>query len=86
VIKDPHHPAYGDQHPCFGIEGGESDVPQIIEFIEALFAVGFLGKQKEKRPFVGFEVKPLAGESSQVVIANTKRVFNEAWARAEVAR
>ena len=86
VIKDPHHPAYGDQHPCFGIEGGESDVPQIIEFIEALFAVGFLGKEREKRPFMGFEVKPLAGESSQVVIANTKRVFNEAWARAEVAR
>lgn len=86
VMKDLHHPAYGDQHPRFGIEGGENDVPQIIEFIEALFAVGFLGKEREKRPFMGFEVKPLAGEPSQVVIANAKRAFNEAWARLEVAR
>jgi sugar phosphate isomerase/epimerase len=81
VTGDPNHPAYGDQHPRFGIEGGQNDVPQIIEFIEALFDVGFLGK--EKRPFVGFEVKPLKGESSQVVIANAKRAFNEAWARVE---
>ncbi len=80
VIKDLNHPAYGDQHPRFGIKGGQNDVPQIIEFIEALFAVGFLGKEREKKPFVGFEVKPLEGESSQVVIANTKRAFNEAWA------
>lgn len=84
VMKDPNHPAYGDQHPRFGIEGGENDVPQLVEFIEALFAVGFLDGRK--KPFVGFEVKPQAGESSQLVIANAKRVFNEAWARAEVKR
>jgi sugar phosphate isomerase/epimerase len=86
VMKDLHHPAYGDKHPRFGIEGGENDVPQIIEFIEALFTVGFLGNEREGRPFMGFEVKPLAGESSQIVIANTKRAFNDAWARLEVAR
>ncbi len=80
VMKDPSYPAYGDQHPRFGIEGSENDVSQLVEFIKALFAVGFLGKEGKKRPFVGFEVKPLQGESSQVVIANAKRVFNEAWA------
>jgi len=81
VMKDPNHPAYGDQHPRFGIERGENGVPQLVEFIEALFAVGFLGKE---RPFAGFEVKPLEGESSQVVIANTKRTFNEAWAKVKM--
>jgi hypothetical protein len=30
---------------------------------------------------VSFEVKPLTGESSEVVIANTKRVLREAWAK-----
>jgi sugar phosphate isomerase/epimerase len=81
MMKDPAHPAYGDQHPRFGIEGGEIDVPQVIEFIKALFAVGFLGG--EKKPFVGFEVKPQE-ELAGVVIANAKRVFNEAWAKVEV--
>jgi hypothetical protein len=32
-------------------------------------------------PIVSFEVKPLAGETSEVIIANAKRVLKEAWAR-----
>lgn len=84
VMRDSTHPAYGDEHPRFGIAGGENDVPQLIEFIEALFELDLLGG--ERRPFFGFEVKPLPGEKSKVVIANAKRVFQEAWARVRVAR
>ena len=80
-VLDPDHSAYGDQHPGFGLPGGENDTDEVIAFIEKLFQIGFLGG--ETRPFVGFEVKPQAGESSQTVLANTKRVFLEAWARAE---
>jgi len=32
-------------------------------------------------PVVSFEVKPLAGEDSDIIVAGAKRVLNEAWAR-----
>jgi sugar phosphate isomerase/epimerase len=79
VLRDKAHPAYGDQHPRFGIEGGENDTPQVIDFLRALFDIGFLGGTD--RPFLSFEVKPLRGEDAEAVIAGTKRVFAEAWAR-----
>ena len=78
VLRDKAHPAYGDQHPRFGIEGGENDTPQVIEFLRVLFDIGFLGGKD--RPFLSFEVKPLPGEDAEAVVAGTKRVFAEAWA------
>ena len=80
LLKDKKHPVYGDQHPRFGIEGGENDVEELVEFLRVLLEVGFL--KTENPPIVSFEVKPLADESSQVVIANAKRVLREAWAKA----
>lgn len=78
VMKEGH-PAYGDQHPRFGIEGGENDVPEVVEFLQELFHIGYLGEGK--RPIVAFEVKPLPGESSEMVIAGAKRTLVEAWSR-----
>ena len=77
VLK-PGHPAYGDQHPRFGLPGGENDVPELAAFLKELFAIGYLGKGK--RPTVGFEVRPQSGESSEAVIAGSKRALLEAWA------
>ncbi|PKP61772.1 xylose isomerase [Candidatus Atribacteria bacterium HGW-Atribacteria-1] len=79
ILKDKQHPAYGDQHPRFGIEGGENDVKELTEFLKVLLDIGFLNYQNP--PIVSFEVKPLAGETSEVVIANAKRVLREAWTR-----
>jgi hypothetical protein len=43
--------------------------------------VGFLNPTKVgPPPFMSFEVKPLEGESSEVVIANAKRTLRQAWA------
>lgn len=81
VIKDKSHPAYGDMHPRFGIEGGENDIPQVVEFLKALFEVGFLSEHKKELPVVSFEVKPLPDEDSEIIIANAKRVFLQAWAQ-----
>ena len=39
----------------------------------------FLGEGK--RPFVGFEMKPHAGTTSEMVIANAKRTLRDAWCR-----
>ncbi len=76
VIDDLDHPAYGDTHPRFGV--GEIDVPELTEFLDALFAVGYLGS--DDRPIVSFEVSPVMGEEPDIVIANAKRTFHRAWA------
>ena len=81
-VKQAGHALYGDQHPLFGIEGGESGVPELASYLKVLFDVGFLGKGK--RPFVGFEMKPSPGVTSEMVIANCKRSFKAAWAMLQV--
>jgi len=79
ILKDKEHPGYGDQHPRFGIKSGENDVKELTEYLKVLLDIGFLNPQNP--PIVSFEVKPLADESSEVVIANAKRVLREAWTR-----
>lgn len=78
------HPAYGDKHPRFGVDGGEHDVEELTRFIRILFDTGYLGKKTKpngRLPIVGFEIKPLPGEDPDVVVAGTKRVWKAAWAR-----
>jgi len=79
VLKDKNHPVYGDKHPPFGIAGGENDVEEVKLFLKALMDIGYIGEGKQN--VVSFEVKPLTGESSEVIIANAKRTLMEAWAR-----
>jgi len=79
---DESSPAYGDQHPRFGLAGSPNDVPQLVEFLRTLFAIGYFEKDlPTPRPIVTFEVKPLPGETPELVIANCKRVMKEAWAQ-----
>lgn len=78
VMSNPDHPAYGDNHPRFGCEDGENDVPEVVEFLRELLNIGYL--DPEKRPILSFEVAPMSGESTEVIIANAKRVLDEAWA------
>ncbi len=80
AMRDPSHPAHGDAHPPFGVPGGENDVAEVTEFLEALFDVGYLGGSGPL-PTVSYEVKPLAGQPSSTTIAGAKRVLKEAWAR-----
>jgi len=81
-MEDEAHPAYGDQHPRFGLAGSPNDVEQLVEFLRALFAIGYFEKElPTPKPVVSFEVKPLPGEPAELVIANSKRVLKEAWAR-----
>ena len=77
VVRDVNHPAYGDQHPRFGIEGGENDVEELAKYIRMLIKIGYL-KENDPR-ILSFEVKPMAGEISDLVIANAKRTLREAW-------
>lgn len=78
-FRDKTHPAYGDIQPRFGIPGGETDTPEVVTFFRELRKVGFF--DKPERPVVSAEVRPvLAGEISEVILANAKRVIRDAWA------
>ncbi|KPV63582.1 MAG: Xylose isomerase-like TIM barrel [Candidatus Bathyarchaeota archaeon BA1] len=81
VVKDRSHPLYGDQHPRFGIGGGENNVKELSYFLKALKDIGYFGRKTATTlPVVSFEVKPTTDETSEIVIANSKRVFLDAWA------
>jgi sugar phosphate isomerase/epimerase len=77
ILKDKNHPAWGDTHPRFGLEGGENDVQELREFLRVLLDKGILNETSP--PVVSFEVKPLPGEDSEVIIANAKRTLDRAW-------
>jgi sugar phosphate isomerase/epimerase len=80
-VVDPAKAGYGDLHPRFGWPGGCNDTPQLAEFLRTLFKVGYLSERRTNRPWIGFEVKPQSStETSALVIANAKRVWQDAWA------
>jgi len=79
ILKNKSHPAYGDKHPPFGLAAGENDVEEVRLFLKALMEIGYIGAGKQN--VVAFEVKPLAGQNPDVVVANAKRTLMEAWAR-----
>jgi len=79
-VKKPGLQAYGDQHPRFGVAGGENDVPQLVRFLRALVDIGYVpSKPIDVSPVIGFELKPLPGEKPEAVIANGKRAWRKAW-------
>lgn len=81
VMKDRLNPMYGDLQPRFGVPEGEVDMMMVSRYFRALVDLKLIGR--DTRPVMSAEVRPLlAGETSEIVIANTKRVFREAWALA----
>ena len=83
-VNVPGRPGYGDLHPRFGYPGSANDVPQLVEFINALFEVGYLKEGCEfKRPGVGFEMRPQSGEEPRSILWNLKRAWREAWPRVQ---
>ena len=80
-VEDKASPAFGDQHPRFNLKGSMNSPKDLAEFIRMLFKIGYLPSSTVARPpVVSFEVKPLPEEPSELVLANTKRVWKEAWA------
>ena len=73
-------PAYGDEHPRFGFPDGANDTPELVDFFRILKEEGFFC---EDAPYtLSFEVKPWEDEEPDIIMANTKRVINRAWALA----
>jgi sugar phosphate isomerase/epimerase len=79
-VKTPGLTAYGDQHPRFGLKGGENDVAQLLQFLRGLRDIGYIpSTPQELSPVIGFELKPVPGENSEIVMANGKRTWRKAW-------
>ena len=78
VMHDAEHEAYGDNHPRLGLPAGENDVLELADYLRELRRSGFLDPRR--RPILSFEVKPLAGESVEALIAGSKRTLDAAWA------
>lgn len=78
VKRDPADPLYGDMHPPWGYPGGENDVPELIEFLMALFASGYLGAGGE-RPTVTLEMRPYPGRSERESVDIFLEKLQEAW-------
>jgi sugar phosphate isomerase/epimerase len=80
VVKEGYE-AYGDQHPRFGYPDSANDVEELLEFLKVLKEEGFFNAEN---PYVlSFEVKPWKDEDPSIIMANSKRVLNRAWALLE---
>jgi len=81
VMADEDLVGYGDKHPGFGYPNSENDVAELASFLEALIYVGYFDRDDlpSGRPIVTFEVAPMPGDDSDLLIAGTKRAFHAAW-------
>lgn len=78
AVMEKGREAYGDQHPRFGFPYSANDVAELLDFFKVLREEGFFCEEK---PYVlSFEVKPWKDEDEDIILANTKRVVNRAWA------
>lgn len=80
VVKEGFD-AYGDLHPRFGYPNSANDTEQLLDFFTVLKEEGFFNAQN---PYVlSSEVSPRPHEDAHIILANTKRVINRAWALLE---
>lgn len=81
AVADPNAEGYGDLHQRLGYPDSANDIPQLLDFLEVLKAEGFFNA---KNPMVlSMEVSPTKDEDEAIVLANTKRCLNRAWAMLE---
>ena len=74
-------PAYGDKHPRLGFPNGANDTPELLDYLRVLKQEGFF---RADEPLVlSMEVSPFGDEEADIVLANTKRALNRAWALLE---
>jgi len=78
VIRNKQHPAYGDNHPRFGIAEGENGVDELAEFLGALKEIGFFDGTKKP---LSFELKPAADENPEEVVKEAQEFLDKAWAK-----
>lgn len=72
---------YGDLHPRMGYPNSANDVAELTDYLQILKEEGFF---RAKDPMVlSMEVTLAPGGEEEIVLANTKRCLNRAWAMVE---
>ncbi len=82
VVDHPQSPLYGDFHPRFGHPEGRNDLPQVVEYLDELHALGYWERARARlggTPILSIELKASGGDSSATTLANGKRTFGRAW-------
>jgi len=77
VKHDPNNEFYGDKHPPWGLDEGECDVPELVEFFDAAFEVGYL--HSGRRATVTLEMQPYPGLSAEESIDIWLEKLDQAW-------
>lgn len=73
--------AYGDKHPRLGYPNSANDVEELRDFLQVLKDEGFFNAAD---PMVlSMEVTLVGDEDDEIILANTKRCLNRAWALVE---
>ena len=81
AVMKPGCDGYGDMHPRMGYPESANDIDQLLDYLRVLKEEGFF---RPHDPLVlSMEVTPRPGEDADIVLANTKRVLNRAWALLE---
>lgn len=78
AVVVPGCDAYGDKHPRLGYQNSANDVQEVENFLRVLEREGFFRTQDPL--LLSMEVTPRPTEDADIVLANTKRVLNRAWA------
>jgi len=72
---------YGDLHPCFGYENSAYDTEDVLDYLRVLKEEGFF--RAENPMVLSMELQPRPHQDGDIILANTKRVLNRAWALLE---
>lgn len=81
AVVIPGCDGYGDMHPRFGYPNSANDVPELLDYLRVIKEEGFFNAED---PIVlSMEVTLRPGEDEDIVLANTKRCLNRAWALLE---
>lgn len=81
AVVIPGCEAYGDKHPPFGFPNSENDTPELLNFFRSLKAEGFF--DAENPLILSSEVKPWGDQEEDLILTNTQRVIQRAWAMLE---
>ena len=81
TVADPGAQGHGDLHQRLGYPNSANDVPELLDYLRVLKEEGFF--RAEDPMVLSMEVLPTADEDEEIVLANTKRCLNRAWALLE---
>ncbi|MER2057041.1 MAG: TIM barrel protein, partial [Clostridia bacterium] len=81
AVVEKGQDAYGDLHPRMGYPHSANDTAELLDYLKVLKEEGFF--RPEDPMVLSMEVSPRPGEDEDIVLANTKRVLNRAWAMLE---